>query len=373
MSNDAASTDAASTDAASTDPASSPVLFTRNGRLGLITLNRPRVINALNHEMVTLMRRQLDRWAADTTIAVVALVGSGDRGLCAGGDIVSIYRDATGGGDSSVQFWRDEYALDATIARYPKPFVALMNGIVLGGGIGLSAHAAHRIVTETSSVGLPETTIGFVPDVGGTYLLSRAPGELGTHLALTAGSVGAADAMAIGFADYFVPGQAVNGLLNALAEVEGEAGVAAAIADVAGDPGASALAGDRQWIDAAYSTDDLAGIMHRLKNGAENGAGADAARVIATKSPTAVKVTLAALRRARALPDLESVLEQEFRVSVHCLRSADFAEGVRAQVIDKDRNPKWNPASIDNVTESQVEAFFAPAPGGDLRWERSTS
>jgi enoyl-CoA hydratase len=355
-----------SNDAASPVTTSDPVLFDRLGRLGLITLNRPRAINALNFEMVTLIQRQLDRWAADPAIAVVALVGSGERGLCAGGDIVSIYRDATGGGDSSVQFWREEYALNATIARYPKPFVAVMHGIVLGGGIGLSAHAAHRIVTETSSVGLPETTIGFVPDVGGTYLLSRAPGELGTHLALTAGSVGAADAMAVGFADYFVPRQAVDGLLDALAEVEGEAGVAAAIAGVTGDPGASTLAADRQWIDAAYSTDDLAGIMDRLREGA----GADAARVIATKSPMAVKVTLAALRRARALADLETVLEQEFRVSVHCLRSADFAEGVRAQVIDKDRNPKWNPASIDDVSESLVESFFAPAPGGDLRLER---
>ena len=368
MSTEATSADTTTTSTIS-ETQTDPVLFERRGRLGLITLNRPRAINALNHEMVRLIQHALAEWSTDDAVTAIALTGSGERGLCAGGDIVSIYRDATGGGESSVQFWRDEYTLNAAIARYPKPFVAVMDGIVLGGGIGLAAHASHRIVTETSSVGLPEVTIGFVPDVGGTFLLSRTPGELGTHLALTAGSVGAADAIALGFADHFVPRRRLGELLDGLAEAEDEAAVVAAIAGVEGEAGASTLTGDREWIDAAYGSEDLEEIMSRLSGGN----GAHAAEIIATKSPTALKVTLASVRRARRLPDLETVLEQEFRVSVHCLGSPDFAEGVRAQVIDKDRNPRWNPRSIGEVSVDLVESFFAPPPGGDLRLTRGES
>jgi enoyl-CoA hydratase len=323
------------------------VLFYAQGSLGHIVLNRPRAINALTHGMILAMIAQLDEWAADESVHRVALTGAGERGLCAGGDIVVMYRDATqGDGAAAEALWRDEYALDARIARYPKPFVAIMDGVTLGGGVGLSAHASHRVVTERSKVGMPETTIGYVPDVGGTWLLSHAPGELGTYLALSATPVGPGDAIALGLADHFVPSSRLPSLLEAL-----ESGLA--FDEFVDEPPAPVLLPERAWIDEAFAGDDLAAILSRLQ-------GREIGDVIAGKSPTALAVTLAALRRARALPDLEAVLAQDLRVSLRSLASHDFAEGIRAQVIDKDRNPRWEPARIEDVTRESVEAFFAP-------------
>ncbi|MET1038551.1 MAG: 3-hydroxyisobutyryl-CoA hydrolase, partial [Aeromicrobium sp.] len=192
------------------------VLVERRGHLGVLTLNRPRAINALDLAMVRTMQGALDAWAGDDAVATVLVTGGGDRGLCAGGDLQGMYRDARDGTLGSVDFWRQEYDLDHTIATYAKPVVALMDGIVLGGGVGISAHASHRVVTERTSIGMPETRIGFVPDVGGPWLLSRAPGELGTHLALTASSADAADAIALGLADALVPSDRLPALVVAL-------------------------------------------------------------------------------------------------------------------------------------------------------------
>ncbi|MBM4569359.1 enoyl-CoA hydratase/isomerase family protein, partial [Rhodococcus hoagii] len=192
------------------------VLVERVGALGRITLNRPKAINALNHAMVRSMAAALLEWADDDAVDAVLLTGAGERGLCAGGDIVSIYHDARDGGSGSKDFWRDEYVLNAAIARYRKPYVAIMDGIVMGGGVGVSAHGNVRVVTERSTIGMPEVGIGFVPDVGGTYLLSRAPGELGTHVALTTARMSAGDAIACGFADHFVPSDRVGEFEQAL-------------------------------------------------------------------------------------------------------------------------------------------------------------
>lgn len=180
------------------------VLLHTDGHAGYVTLNRPKALNALSHAMVRRIDEALTGWEHDPAVHTVVIAGAGERGLCAGGDIRSIYEDARTGGTASTDFWRDEYRLNARIARYPKPYVALMDGIVMGGGVGISAHGTVRIVTERSRVAMPETGIGFVPDVGGTYLLALAPGELGTHLALTGAPVGAADAMLCGLADHFV-------------------------------------------------------------------------------------------------------------------------------------------------------------------------
>ncbi|QNE16844.1 enoyl-CoA hydratase/isomerase family protein [Kribbella qitaiheensis] len=338
-----------------------PVLISIEGAAGHIVLNRPKAINALTHEMVTIIQAALDEWADDPAVQTVVLTGSGERGLCAGGDIVSIYRDGLAGGSESVAFWADEYRLDATIADYPKPFVAIMDGIVLGGGIGLSAHADVRVVTERSKIGMPETGIGFFPDVGGTYLLSRAPGELGTHLALTAGSVRAGDAIAVGLADWYVPSDRLPALLAALATKAPSEAVAA----VADDAPHSALLADRAWIDAAYEGDDVVKILARLA-GSEAEAARETAVVLASKSPTSVQVTLRALRNASDLPSLRDALDQEFRLSVRFHGSHDFLEGVRAQVIDKDRNPRWSPADLDDVAEETVAAYFATLGADEL-------
>ncbi|MFC9691093.1 enoyl-CoA hydratase/isomerase family protein [Kribbella sp. NPDC056951] len=339
----------------------SPVLAHVDGHAGHLVLNRPRAINALTHEMVTIIRRVLDEWAADPAVQTVVLTGSGDRGLCAGGDIVSIYHDGIAGGTASTAFWADEYRLNAEIAEYPKPFVAVMDGIVLGGGIGLSAHASIRVVTERSKLGMPETGIGFFPDVGGTYLLSRAPGELGTHLALTAGLVGAGDAIAVGLADWYVPSDRLPDLLTALASQD----AATAVASFADPVPESGLIGDREWIDEAYEGDDLVKIYSRLAD-ADVPAAREAAVVLLTKSPTSLKVTLRALRAAADLPSLPAALEQEYRLSVRLHGSHDFLEGVRAQVIDKDRNPRWSPATFDGVSDESITAHFATLGDAEL-------
>lgn len=341
------------------DSVPAEVLFETRGRIGLITLNRPRAINALTHRMVTAIRNTLDEWADDDDVCAVVLTGSGDRGLCAGGDIVSLYRDAKeGDGRASAEFWRDEYALNALIARYPKPYIAIMDGLVLGGGIGLSAHGSHRVVTERSSIGMPETSIGFIPDVGGTWLLSHAPGELGTHLALTAGSAHAADAIALGLADSYILSERIPELLLALETTT----PAEAINTMATATPVSALLAQRTWIDAAYAGDSVPAIVARLRD-SEIADARTAADTIESKSPMALAVTLASLRSARGLSDLEAALEQEFRVSLRALKAPDFTEGVRAQVIDKDRQPRWSPATLDAVEDAQVAAYFAPLDG----------
>ncbi|QWF78494.1 enoyl-CoA hydratase/isomerase family protein [Amycolatopsis sp. CA-230715] len=319
--------------------------------LGRITLNRPKAINALTHDMVRVLGAVLDDWAGDDLVRAVLIDGAGERGLCAGGDIRAIYQDARSGGTASLPFWADEYRLNARIARYPKPYVALMDGLVMGGGVGVSAHGSVRVVTERSRIGMPETGIGFVPDVGGTYLLSRTPGQLGTHIALTAGQISGADAIYCGLADYYVP----SGRLGELAEALANGETVRSFAEPAPE---SELARQRDWIDACYSADTVEEILERLSGSGE--AASSAAKEIAGKSPTSLKVTLRALRTAKALPDLETVLAQEFRVSSAALRSPDLAEGIRAQIIDKDRNPRWSPGTLGEVGDDLVASFFAP-------------
>ncbi|MCU1478813.1 MAG: caiD 3 [Subtercola sp.] len=342
------------------------VIFEKRGRLGLITLNRPRAINALNHSMVKAIAAMLTEWRDDDSVATVAITGSGERGLCAGGDIVSIYRDASSGDISgTVQFWRDEYALNMLIATYPKPYVAVMDGIVLGGGIGVSAHGSHRIVTERSKLGMPETGIGFVPDVGGTWLLSHAPGEFGTYVALTAGSVNGADAIAMGLADWWLPSASIPQLLEALERRD----ASEVVLLLATEPPESALVAEQEWIDRAFAFDSVTAIVDALQ-ASSVAAARDAAATVSAKSPTALAVTLESLRRAKNL-GLAETIEQEFRVSLRAVVAHDLVEGVRAQVIDKDRNPKWRPADFADVDTVSVAAYFAPLGDDELVLPRS--
>ena len=349
---------------------SGDVLVHRRGHLGHLVLNRPKSINALTHSMVITIAAALKKWESDDSVATVLISGAGDRGLCAGGDIIAIYTDAisadeTGkkiGGAASASFWADEYALNALIARYPKPYVAFMDGVVLGGGVGVSAHGSFRVVTERTRLGMPETGIGFVPDVGGTFLLSRAPGELGTHLALTAGSVTGADAIALGLADHFV----TSDRLAELAVTLETRSAADAIAKLATAPGASVLLQQRQWIDECYASNDASEIVASLE-ASPNAEAQRAALSILTKSPTAVSVALESLRRARALDTLEEVLDQEFRVSLRFTQGTELVEGVRAQVIDKDRTPHWSPPTLDDVRRPDIEAYFESLGNRELR------
>ncbi|WP_030297660.1 enoyl-CoA hydratase/isomerase family protein [Streptomyces katrae] len=331
------------------------VLLATDGRTGLITLNRPRALNALTHPMVLRIDAALRAWEQDPGVDQVLIRGAGERGLCAGGDIRAIHDDAKAKTSASADFWRDEYRLNARIARYPKPYVALMDGIVMGGGVGVSAHGSVRVVTERSRVAMPETGIGFVPDVGGTYLLGRAPGLLGTHLALTGTAVGAADALLCGLADHFVPAGRLPELTRALSGSP----AAEVLPQFSGNPAPGELADRRDWIDRCYAADTVEEIVERLLTEGDPAA-KEAAETLLAKSPTSLKVTLAAVRRARALGPLEQVLVQEYRVSCNALRASDLVEGIRAQVVDKDRNPRWSPAALADVSDADVERFFAP-------------
>ncbi|MFI6843804.1 enoyl-CoA hydratase/isomerase family protein [Kitasatospora sp. NBC_00085] len=349
---------------------SAEVQVHRDGGVGRIVLDRPRALNSLTHGMITAVHAALEGWAADDAVRVVVLTGAGGRGLCAGADIRAIHEDAKAGGAGSRAFFRDEYRLNALIARYPKPYVAVMDGITMGGGVGLSAHGAVRIVTERSTVAMPETRIGLVPDVGGSLLLARAPGELGTHVGLTSASMGPGDALLCGFADHFVPSAAVPALLAELTTAADPAAsvataVAAAVAAHAEAAPTAALAAQREWIDACYAADTVEEIVARLLDTGLPEA-KEAAEQVLGNSPTAVKVTLAALRRARTLPTLEAVLDQEYRISCAALAGHDLVEGIRAQVVDKDRNPRWSPADLAGVSEAEVARHFAPFEGDEL-------
>jgi enoyl-CoA hydratase len=326
-----------------------------DGGVGFVTLNRPKAINSLNQSMVSRLRAVLTAWEQDDAINAVVLSGAGERGLCAGGDVVAIYHSARADGAEARRFWHDEYLMNGQIGRFPKKYVALMDGIVMGGGVGVGAHANTRVVTETSKVAMPEVGIGFIPDVGGAYLLSRAPGSLGLHAALTGAPFSGADAIALGFADHYVPHDKLDALRQAIVAD----GVESAIAAHAVEPPASQLAAQRDWIDHCYDGDTVADIVAALR-GHDAGPANDAADLIATRSPIALSVTLEAVRRAAKLDTLEDVLAQDYRVSSASLRSHDLVEGIRAQLVDKDRNPKWSPASLPEVRAADVEAYFAP-------------
>lgn len=332
------------------------------GALGVIVLDRQAALNALTHDMVLQVADALRQWADDASVERVAITGAGERALCAGGDVVSLVDDIrASGGEGAGRFWRDEYALNAAIARYPKPVVAIQHGIVLGGGVGLSGHASHRVVTDSTRIGFPEVTIGFVPDVGATWLLTRQPGELGTRAALTGDHFGAADAILLGLADTYVPESRLTELLAALETTEPDE----AIGRFAADAPEGRLEGERAMLDEALAGDDVTALLERLD--ASGPEGRAIAATIRKRSPFAVAVTLAALRRARELPSLEAALVDEYRVSRATTLQPDFAEGVRAQLIDKDRAPKWRPSSLAEVTPAMVEASFAAPPEGDLR------
>ena len=331
------------------------VLTRIDNGVGLITLNRPKAINSLNQTMVDALSAVLTRWADDAAVRAVVLSGAGERGLCAGGDIVAVYHSARKDGVEVRKFWRDEYLLNGQIGRFAKPYVSLMDGIVMGGGVGVSAHGSVRVVTETSKVAMPEVGIGFVPDVGGAFLLARAPGALGLYAALTGAPFSGFDAIAMGFADHYVPHSDLEAFTAAIVSD----GVDSAVAAHAVEPPPSELAAQRDWIDACFAGDTVADIVAALR-GHDAGPANDAADLVASRSPISVSVALQAVRRAAKLETLEDVLIQDYRVSSATARSHDLVEGIRAQVIDKDRNPKWSPASLAAVTAADVDAYFAP-------------
>lgn len=306
-----------------------PVLVEVVDGVGHLTLNRPRAINALSLEMMQLLTAALVEWRDEPAVTGVVLAGAGERGFCAGADVKQLRAHLLAGG-ATAPFLAYEYALDDLIATYPKPVTALMHGIVMGGGLGLTAHARRRVVSPGSRLAMPETIIGLYPDVGVLYELSRAPGRLGVHVALTGLTVGPADALLLGLAD-----------------------------ECEGDPGAAALSSERGWIDECYAGDDPVAILAALESHPVPAA-RETAAILRQRSPFALWVTLAALRRAADLASVAEVLAQDALIAPRMAEGPDFAEGVRAQVVDKDRRPQWRHARVEDVDPAEVAAIFRP-------------
>lgn len=322
----------------------------RVGQVGHLELNRPEVINALDAEMVQRMIIALDRWRDDDAVSAVVITGAGERGLCSGGDIKAV-RTVIAAGDleTAQRYWREEYAFNGALASYPKPIITVMDGVVMGGGLGLACHTTTRLVTERTRVAMPESIIGFFPDVGVSHPLSRAPGETGTHLVMTGSTADGADAIALGLADGMIDSADRHRVVELLA-----AGEPVDTLRRAAPP--SSLLTARPWIARCYAGDDPAAIVDRLAADPEPAArqaGAD----LALRSPWSVAVALAALRRATRL-SLAEVLEQDRRLSERFAPYTDLVEGVRALLVDRDRSPRWRHASLSDVDPAEVEALF---------------
>jgi enoyl-CoA hydratase len=340
----------------------------REGAAGIIRLNRPKAINAVTLEMFRKIDKALDSFEADPSVAVVLLEGAGDRGLCAGGDIRSLYESSRAGGDLGKTLWREEYIINARIAAFPKPYIAYMDGIVMGGGVGLSAHGRHRIVTERTRLAMPEVGLGFFPDVGGTWLLSRSPGEIGTYFGLTGHTMNGPDAIHAGFADAVVPSAKWAGLRDLLTRIR--PGTASSEIDVliggfVSGERAGPVAGLQSRIDPWFSHDRVEDIIASLHR--DNSELAQSTlKTLNEKSPRGMVVTLRLLRLARGSATLEQCLVREYRAALEVFASDDFREGVRAAVIDKDRNPRWSPPRVEDITPEILAPYFAEIGADEL-------
>jgi enoyl-CoA hydratase len=344
------------------------LIVRREGAAGIIRLNRPKALNAMTLEMSRGIDAALDRFESDSEVAVVILEGAGERGLCAGGDIRGLYESSREGGDLGKIFWRQEYVMNARIAKYPKPYVAFMDGLVMGGGVGLSGHARHRVVTERTKLAMPEVGLGFFPDVGGTWLLSRSPGEIGTYFGLTGQTMNGPDAIFARFADAVVPSGKLPALREALTSARPgvtSTEVDTLIAGFATGETAGPVAATRSAIDRWFAHDRMEDILAALqRDGSE--AALSALSTLNEKSPRGMVVTLKLLRMARGSSSLEQCLVREYRAALEVFRSDDFREGVRAAVIDKDRNPRWSPPRVEDVTSEMLAPYFREIGADEL-------
>ncbi len=346
-----------------------PDLIARcEGSAGIIRLNRPKAINAVTLEMFRDIDKALDAFEADPAVAVIVLEGAGERGLCAGGDIRALYDSSKVQGDLGKVLWREEYILNARIATFPKPYVAFMDGIVMGGGVGLSAHSRHRVVTERTKLAMPEVGLGFFPDVGGTWLLSRAPGEIGSYFGLTGQTMNGPDAIYARFADAVVPSVSLPALREVLTRIRPGAlsiEVKALIDGFATGETSGPVAAMQSNIDGWFAHDRMEDVVDSLRRDGSELA-QSTLKTLSEKSPRGMVVTLKLLRLARHASSLEECLVREYRAALEVFRSDDFREGVRAAVIDKDRNPKWSPPEIEDVTPAMIAPYFAEIGADEL-------
>jgi enoyl-CoA hydratase len=337
------------------------ILFAKQGRIGLVTLNRPQALNALTRTMCIALHRQLMDWAMDDDVQAVVVEGAGGKAFCAGGDVVAMHRDGKAGSPDFQGFFHDEYRMNQAIAHYPKPYVALVDGISMGGGVGISVHAPYRVATEKTLFAMPETGIGLIPDVGGTHALPRFPGEFGTWAGFTGARVRGGDCVAIGYCTHFVPSAEIPALKERLAN--SHESVAEVLATFDSDPGPLTLPALRDGIDYLFSQNQVEDILSLLDDGDDWAQ--EQAATIRRMSPTSLKLTLHALRAGEGA-SIEQCLKLEYRMVSAIKQGHDFYEGVRAQLIDKDRSPKWSPARLEDV---DIAPYLVEPEWGDLRFD----
>ncbi len=345
------------------------ILFSVQNGIGIIQLNRPQALNALTHDMCIPLEQHLHRWATDVAVRAVIIKGSGEKAFCAGGDIRKLADRGPDGVQYRKSFWHDEYRCNTLIGEYPKPFIALIDGIFMGGGVGLSVHGSHRIISEFAHFAMPETGIGLFPDVGGTYFLPRCPGELGMYLGLTGARLKGADILTAGVATHFVPRASMAALEQALIDAApgDKASIDAVVAKFVADPGLSPLAERKAEIDQRFGGESVAAVMAALETD-PSPFSIEQAGIIRAKSPTSVKLTFAQLRRGRSL-SLRDCMKLEWRICNHVAQGHDFYEGVRAVILDKDHKPKWQPARLEDVTDAEIEKYFTPVADGELTFD----
>ncbi len=337
------------------------ILFEKRGAVGLITLNRPKALNALTHGMCLGLLKMLPEWAADDAIKAVAIRGAGPKAFCAGGDIRFMYESNVAASNAAAKFLADEYRADALVSAFPKPYVALTHGIVMGGGAGVSINGRYRLADESLTFAMPETGIGFLTDVGATHFLGRCPGEMGTYLGLTGARIGLADAMALGLFTHAVKATDYDNILARLAEGEH---LDTAIAPFVFKPDSPSLEAERARIDTIFSAASVETILERLDRDSSAFATATAA-TMRSRSPSALKFIFRSLREAKGR-NLSDCLKMEYRVASRAVMAHDFREGVRATLIDRDGKPQWQPASLAAAKDSDIAGYFASLGAREL-------
>ncbi len=340
----------------------SDVIFEVRGRIAVITLNRPQALNALTQAMCNAIRPQLARWASDDMIAAVIIKADGAKAFCAGGDVVSLSHAGKAGSQDWEDFFCDEYRLNYAIATYPKPYIALIDGIVMGGGVGVSVHGRYCIASENYIFAMPETAIGLIPDVGSTYALAQLPGNIGLYLGMTGARLKAADALAVGLCTHYVPSDQHTALLGAL--IAAPDMIEATLARFHQDACDSRIMSKQPLIDNHFAEDSVESIMNSLSIGDDWAVGVR--DILLKMSPTSLKLTHLAIRAAIG-DSLESCLRREYRIVYQIKSGHDFYEGVRAQLIDKDRQPIWKPAALGDVTDEMIFDYIRKPARGDVQ------
>ncbi|MFQ1700969.1 enoyl-CoA hydratase/isomerase family protein [Loktanella agnita] len=344
------------------------IIIRKTGKAGHITLNRPAALNALTWDMCLAIEAAIDEWRSDSAIQLIIIDGAGDKAFCAGGDIAEMYASSQRQEyDYGQRFWRDEYRLNAKLARYPKPIVSFLHGFTMGGGVGVGCHASHRIVCDSSRIAMPECSIGLVPDVGGSLILANAPGRLGEYLGTTGARMGPADAIYAGFADCFIPEREWDTVKNDLINT----GELTAIGAFDEHPGDGAIFANQVELNQHFSRSSMIEIGESLANSDFEFA-KQALAALKRNAPLAMTVTLDIIRAVREQPDIRTALDHEFRYTYRCAEQGDFIEGIRAAIIDRDRNPRWRHQSWQEVPASEIAAMTAPLGDAALQWEDET-